>query len=141
VKWRDEHYVPTNVEEHLQISMSSSLGMQMTNMALISLGNVTSREDVNWAFTFPKIIRGVCILGRVGNDIMSHEVYQISPQINFLKPCKIFPTVVFLLTNYISIIVAIATLAAGTSFKACRVHGASLHESIWGDNGGSQQKA
>jgi hypothetical protein len=101
VKWRDEHYVPTNVEEHLQISMSSSLGMQMTNMALISLGNVTSREDVNWAFTFPKIIRGVCILGRVGNDIMSHEVYQISPQINFLKHCKIFPTVVFLLTNFI----------------------------------------
>jgi hypothetical protein len=51
--------------------------MQITNVALISLGDVTTREDVNWAFTFPKMIRGACIVGRIGNDIVSHEVYQV----------------------------------------------------------------
>ncbi|TKW09064.1 hypothetical protein SEVIR_6G067100v4 [Setaria viridis] len=81
VKWRDEHYVPTNVEEHLQISIGSSVCMQITNLVLISLGDVTTREDVNWAFTFPKIIRGACIVGRVGNDIMSHEREQASEHV------------------------------------------------------------
>ncbi|AQK41705.1 Germacrene A synthase long form [Zea mays] len=64
VKWRDEHFVPTTVEEHLQISIPSSGRMQMTNLALISSrGNMTTREDAEWVFTFPKIVRGACIVG------------------------------------------------------------------------------
>jgi len=55
--------------------------MQITNLALISLGDVTTREDVNWALTFPKIIRGACIVGRVGNDIVSHEREQTSEHV------------------------------------------------------------
>ncbi|OQU79856.1 hypothetical protein SORBI_3007G034700 [Sorghum bicolor] len=81
VEWRDEHYIPTSVEEHLQISTHSSVCMQITNLALISLGDVTTREDVNWALTFPKIIRGACIVGRVGNDIVSHEREQTSEHV------------------------------------------------------------
>ncbi|WVZ95133.1 hypothetical protein U9M48_040934 [Paspalum notatum var. saurae] len=73
VKWRDEHYVPSTVDEHLQISVRSSACMHITNIAFISLGDVTTREAVEWAFTYPKIIRGVCIVGRIGNDIVSHE--------------------------------------------------------------------
>ncbi|CAO2189853.1 unnamed protein product, partial [Urochloa humidicola] len=46
VQWRDEHYIPTNVEEHLQISMSSGVSMQITNLAFLSLGDVTTREDI-----------------------------------------------------------------------------------------------
>jgi hypothetical protein len=74
VKWRDEQFIPANIEEHLQISTRSSACMQMTNLGFISLGDVTTREDVEWALTFLKIIRGACIVGRVGNDIVSHEV-------------------------------------------------------------------
>nr|UIB01640.1 (E) - beta-farnesene synthase [Cymbopogon martinii] len=73
VKWRDEHFIPSNVEEHLQISVPSSGCMHIINLGFISLGDVTTKEDVEWALTFPKIVRGVCIVGRVGNDIMSHE--------------------------------------------------------------------
>ena len=72
VKWRDEHFVPTNVEEHLQLSIPSSACMQMTNLALISLGDVTTREDVEWVFTFPKIIRGVCIVARASAMTSCH---------------------------------------------------------------------
>ncbi|TVU49099.1 hypothetical protein EJB05_00390, partial [Eragrostis curvula] len=78
VKWRDEHYVPATIEEHLQISLRSSVCMQITTMAFISLGDVTRREAVEWAITFPKIIRGVSIVGRIGNDIVSHEREQVS---------------------------------------------------------------
>ncbi|AQK41709.1 Alpha-humulene/(-)-(E)-beta-caryophyllene synthase [Zea mays] len=79
VKWRDEHFVPATVEDHLQISIPSSGCMQITNLALISSrGNMTTREDVEWVFTFPKIVRGACIVGRICNDIMSHEREQAS---------------------------------------------------------------
>lgn len=75
VKWRDEHYVPNNVEEHLQISMGSITAMQATNFVFISLGNVTTREALDWTFTYPKIVKGLSVHARISNDIMSHEVY------------------------------------------------------------------
>jgi hypothetical protein len=80
VKWRDERYVPTSVNEHLQISIRSSVCMQIINLVLISLreGTSTREDDVDWVFTYPKIVRGVSIVGRIGNDIVSHEVYQTS---------------------------------------------------------------
>ncbi|KAJ1267201.1 hypothetical protein BS78_07G038100 [Paspalum vaginatum] len=81
VKWRDENYVPTNVDEHLQISVCSSACMHTTSLTFISLGDVTTKEAVEWAFTYPKIIRGVCIVGRVGNDIVSHEREQASEHV------------------------------------------------------------
>ena len=74
VKWRDEHYIPTSVEEHLQISVRSSACMQIISFVFISLGDVTTREVLEWALTYPKIIRSVCIVGRIGNDMVSHEV-------------------------------------------------------------------
>ncbi|TVU47050.1 hypothetical protein EJB05_06628, partial [Eragrostis curvula] len=81
VKWRDEHYVPTKVEEHLKLSVASSSCMHITNLAFISMGDVTTREAVEWAFSFPKIIQGVCIVGRIGNDIVSHEREQTSKHV------------------------------------------------------------
>jgi len=74
VNWRDEYYVPTTVDEHLQKSLRSSVCMQIIIAVLISLRDCRE-DDVNWAFTFPKLIRGVSVVGRVGNDIVSHEVY------------------------------------------------------------------
>jgi hypothetical protein len=74
VKWRDERYVPAKVEEHLQLSAPSSACMRITNLAFISLGDVTTREDIDWVSSYPKIIRAVCIIARISNDIMSHEV-------------------------------------------------------------------
>ncbi|CAO2205705.1 unnamed protein product [Urochloa humidicola] len=81
VKWRDENYVPSNVDEHLQISVCSSACMHITSLAFISLGGVTTKEALEWAFTYPKIIRDVCIIGRIGNDIMSHEREQASEHV------------------------------------------------------------
>ncbi|CAL4985297.1 unnamed protein product [Urochloa decumbens] len=78
VKWRDERYIPTNVEEHLQISMGSITAMQATNFVFISLGNVTTSEALEWVFTYPKIVRGLSVHARISNDIMSHEREQAS---------------------------------------------------------------
>ncbi|OEL30914.1 (E)-beta-farnesene synthase [Dichanthelium oligosanthes] len=81
VKWRDEHYAPTKVEEHLQLSVPTSGCMQITAFALISMGDVATSEAIEWVRTYPKIIRGVCIIGRVMNDIVSHEREQASDHV------------------------------------------------------------
>lgn len=74
VKWRDERYIPADVDEHLEISMGSIAGMQTLVLTFVSLGNVTTREAIDWALTCPKIVKGVSVIARVMNDIMSHEV-------------------------------------------------------------------
>ncbi|XBH57856.1 hypothetical protein VPH35_079390 [Triticum aestivum] len=55
VNWRDEHYVPTTVEEHLQLSMASSACMHIISLVFISLGDVTTKDNLEWAFSYPKI--------------------------------------------------------------------------------------
>ncbi|CAO2199976.1 unnamed protein product [Urochloa humidicola] len=102
VKWRDENYVPTNVDEHLQISVRSSACMHITSLTFISLGDVTTKEELEWAFTYPKTIRGVCIVGRISNDIVSHEVHRKSLHIhNSLRSLHITITFQTFLIFYI----------------------------------------
>ncbi|XBH57187.1 hypothetical protein VPH35_078841 [Triticum aestivum] len=90
VNWRDEHYVPTTVEEHLQLSMASSACMHITSLVFISLGDVTTKDNLEWAFSYPKFIRGVCIVGRIGNDMVSHEREQGSNHmVSTVQTCTI----------------------------------------------------
>jgi hypothetical protein len=74
VTWRDEHYIPADVDEHLQISLGSIAAMQTVVLTFVSLGDVTTREAIDWALTYPKIVRGLTVIARIMNDIMSHEV-------------------------------------------------------------------
>ncbi|CAL4997512.1 unnamed protein product [Urochloa decumbens] len=78
VKWRDEHYVPAHVDEHLELSMESIAGMQTLVLTFISMGDVTTREAIEWAWTYPKMVKGITVMARVLNDIMSHEREQAS---------------------------------------------------------------
>ncbi|CAM0879102.1 unnamed protein product [Alopecurus aequalis] len=81
VKWRDQQYVPSNLTEHLQISVRSSVCMHMSNLAFVLMGDVTSSEAIQWAWKFPTIIRAVCTVGRIMNDITSHEREQVSQHV------------------------------------------------------------
>lgn len=76
VIWRDEHYVPAGVEEHLQLSLDSIMGLQTQVLTFVSLGDVTTRETIDAAFsTSTKIVKAITTMARIMNDIMSHEVH------------------------------------------------------------------
>ncbi|KAM3230661.1 hypothetical protein ACQJBY_061064 [Aegilops geniculata] len=47
--------------------------MHIISLVFISLGDVTTKDNLEWAFSYPKFIRGVCIVGRIGNDMVSYE--------------------------------------------------------------------
>ncbi|WVZ54584.1 hypothetical protein U9M48_005358, partial [Paspalum notatum var. saurae] len=74
VTWRDEHYVPANLDEHLQISERSVTAMQLLVLAFLFMGDdVTTREVIDWALTYPKLIKALTAMARILNDIRSHE--------------------------------------------------------------------
>ncbi|KAG2632747.1 hypothetical protein PVAP13_2NG123018 [Panicum virgatum] len=77
-KWCDERYVPAKVKEHLQISVGNSACMHIVNITFILMGDITTRVAIEWALSYPEMIRAVCIVGRISNDIMSHEREQVS---------------------------------------------------------------
>ncbi|XP_062192109.1 (E)-beta-caryophyllene synthase-like [Phragmites australis] len=78
VEWRDKKYVPATVEEHLKVSARSSGCMHLTSQAFISMGDLATTEAIEWVYTYPKIIRAVCIIARLANDIMSYKREQES---------------------------------------------------------------
>lgn len=73
-EWRDKKYVPATVDEHLKISARSSGCMHLVSQGFISMGDVATSEALEWASTYPKIVRAVCIIARLANDIMSYKV-------------------------------------------------------------------
>uniref|UniRef100_A0ACD6AJB8 Uncharacterized protein n=1 Tax=Avena sativa TaxID=4498 RepID=A0ACD6AJB8_AVESA len=70
-KWREEGDAPATVEEHLLFSMPSSCCMHVPALALVAIG--ATSDVIDWAMTYPKIIRASCVVGRVINDVASHE--------------------------------------------------------------------
>ncbi|XP_066350827.1 (E)-beta-caryophyllene synthase-like [Miscanthus floridulus] len=72
-EWRDKKYVPATVDEHLKISARSSGCMHLVSQGFISMGDVATSEAIEWASTYPKIIRAVCVIARLANDIMSYK--------------------------------------------------------------------
>ncbi|KAL5232301.1 hypothetical protein ABZP36_031077 [Zizania latifolia] len=79
-KWRAQGAEAATVQDHLKISVPSSCCMHVPVYAFISMGNDVAaatgddHEDaVDWGMAYPKIIRSSCVVGRVVNDIASHE--------------------------------------------------------------------
>ncbi|KAG8086758.1 hypothetical protein GUJ93_ZPchr0010g9909 [Zizania palustris] len=81
-EWRAHGAVAATVQDHLKISVPSSCCMHVPVYAFISMGNDVvaaaagdgHHEDaVDWGMAYPKIIRSSCVVGRVVNDIASHE--------------------------------------------------------------------
>jgi hypothetical protein len=77
-RWREEGDAPATVEEHLLFSMPSSCCMHVPALAFVAIG--ATSDAIDWAMTYPKIIRASCVVGRVINDVASHEVAYLQPK-------------------------------------------------------------
>nr|XP_018684350.1 PREDICTED: alpha-humulene synthase-like [Musa acuminata subsp. malaccensis] len=74
-KWRDQHYIPT-LEEHLQVSLISSAYPMLECASFVGMGEIATKEAFEWITSFPKIVQASAIIGRIMNDITSHELEQ-----------------------------------------------------------------
>ncbi|CAL9774265.1 unnamed protein product [Musa acuminata subsp. burmannicoides] len=72
-KWRDQHYVPT-LEEHLHVSLISAGHPMLECASFVGMGEIATKEAFEWIASFPKIVQASAIIGRIMDDITSHEV-------------------------------------------------------------------
>ncbi|XP_065049789.1 alpha-humulene synthase-like [Musa acuminata AAA Group] len=85
-KWRDQHYVPT-LEEHLHVSLIS-LGYPMLECAsFVGMGEIATKEAFEWITSFPKIVQASAKIGRIMNDISSHELEQTREHVASTVQC------------------------------------------------------
>jgi len=83
LKWRDEHYVPSDVGEHLQISwLCKPWTLSSFHWELWVLG-----RQLSVLSPIQKLLE-VSVLTRISNDIASQEVYISKPDSPYIIKLK-----------------------------------------------------
>ncbi|RCV29881.1 hypothetical protein SETIT_6G048900v2 [Setaria italica] len=77
VKWRDEHYVPKTINEHLEMSRATVGGFQVACSSFIGMGDIITKEILDWLLTYPELLKCFSTIARLANDIKSTEREQI----------------------------------------------------------------
>lgn len=50
-------------------------GLKMLSVtSFVLMGNLTTRDVFEWMSKYPLILRAISVIGRLGNDIVGHEV-------------------------------------------------------------------
>ena len=79
IKWRDEHYVPKTINEHLEISRATVGGFQVACSSFVGMGDdIITKEILDWLLTYPELLKCFSTIARLSNDIKSTEVCSLS---------------------------------------------------------------
>ena len=74
IKWRDEHYVPKTMSEHLEVSTTSIGPFVLACAAYVGMDDVVTEETFKWVLGNPPLIKSMGIIARFSNDIVSTKV-------------------------------------------------------------------
>ncbi|RLN05636.1 beta-sesquiphellandrene synthase-like [Panicum miliaceum] len=77
IKWRDQHYVPKTINEHLEISRATVGGFQVACSSFVGMGDIITKEILDWLLTYPELLKCFSTIARLSNDIKSTEREQI----------------------------------------------------------------
>ena len=72
-KWRDEGYV-LPLKEYLTISLITYCYAALPYASFVGMGEEAMKEAFNWATSFPRIIKSICSIHQLLNDVVSYEV-------------------------------------------------------------------
>ncbi|RCV29877.1 hypothetical protein SETIT_6G048500v2 [Setaria italica] len=73
LKWRDENYIPETLSEHLGLSMRSSGGSPILCASLVGMGEIVTRETLDWFLSYPHLVRSFDTFVRLSDDMASTE--------------------------------------------------------------------
>ncbi|KAF0897648.1 hypothetical protein E2562_000368 [Oryza meyeriana var. granulata] len=71
IKWRDEHYVPKTVDEHLELSRTTVGAFELACASFVGMGDIITKETLDWLLTYPELLKCFTTLARLSNDIVS----------------------------------------------------------------------
>lgn len=73
-KWYHEKDVPT-MEQYIKNGSPSSTYLLAATTSWLGMGDVATEAAFEWISTEPIILVASCIIARLLNDLVSHEVY------------------------------------------------------------------
>ncbi|KAG2577014.1 hypothetical protein PVAP13_6NG075100 [Panicum virgatum] len=73
IQWRDEHYVPETINEHLKISGVTIGAFQLVCSSFVGMGDIITKEVLDWLLAFPELLNCFPTFARLSNDIASTE--------------------------------------------------------------------
>ena len=73
-KWLNQGYTPT-FDEYLSNALVSSCHTVLIAASLVGMGDIVTEVAFQWLLDQGKMIRASEIVGRLKDDIVSHEVY------------------------------------------------------------------
>ncbi|KAJ4825927.1 hypothetical protein Tsubulata_011159 [Turnera subulata] len=85
--WLGNKYVPS-LEEYNATSSYVTAGVTvMLAATYMGMGEVAGAKEFEWLFSAPRVIRAAMIMGRIMDDIASHEFEQRRPHIPSIVEC------------------------------------------------------
>jgi (-)-germacrene D synthase len=72
-KWFHQDYIPT-MEEYMHVALKTSGYQMLTAVSFLGMGDIVTKEALDWIFSNPKIIIASSVIGRLMDDIKSHKV-------------------------------------------------------------------
>nr|E3W208.1 RecName: Full=Sesquiterpene synthase; Short=SspiSesquiTPS [Santalum spicatum]ADO87006.1 sesquiterpene synthase [Santalum spicatum] len=74
-KWCHEKYVPT-FQEYMSVALVTAGYTFLTTISYLGMGEIASKEAFDWLFSHPPIIEASESVGRLMDDMRSHEFEQ-----------------------------------------------------------------
>ena len=84
IKWRDEHYVPETIDEHLEVSKATVGAFQVACSSFVGMGDIITKEILDWLLSYPKLLKSMTTFVRLSNDIASTKVFFLSSYMSFM---------------------------------------------------------
>ena len=72
-KWFNQEYTPT-FDGYMSKALVSYGYSMLTTTSFVGMGDIATKEAFDWAFSHPNMVRTSCIICRLMDDIVSHEV-------------------------------------------------------------------
>ncbi|KAJ4967745.1 hypothetical protein NE237_014446 [Protea cynaroides] len=74
-KWFNEACIPT-FEEYIEIALTTSAYGMLTIASFLGMGDIVTKETLDWAIDEPKVVRASSLIGRLMDDMVSHKSEQ-----------------------------------------------------------------
>ncbi|XP_030941564.1 (-)-germacrene D synthase-like [Quercus lobata] len=74
VVWLKEKYIPT-VEEYMSNALISCGYLTLSTISFIVMGDIATKEALEWVIKEPKIVRAASIICRLMDDVVSNEYF------------------------------------------------------------------
>ncbi|KAG2658293.1 hypothetical protein PVAP13_1KG250100 [Panicum virgatum] len=81
VKMREEGYIPRTVNEHLQVSLRTGACHLLACASFVGMDDIATKDSFDWVSTMPKIVKDLCIILRLLDDLQSYEQEQLTPHV------------------------------------------------------------